>query len=500
MPRNALCLLSRLSLHVLAAALVLLAVPAVSWAADGSKFIAQTGSTALQPGQSGTVSVTMRNTGTTTWTAAAGYKLGSENPQDNVTWGKNRIHLAPGDTIKPGEEKTFTFSVTAPSAAGWYNLQWRMLREGVAWFGDLSANRIVQVLGAWDISAFVAQTGSTALQPGQSGTVSVTMRNTGTTTWTAAAGYKLGSENPRDNVTWGTNRIQLAPGDAIKPGEQKTFTFTVRAPSAAGSYNLQWRMLREGVAWFGALSANRTVQVLASAGGGYRTDYEYACSWKRGATTGSASLRLDTSGPSGLQGTLTTAQTNGAVEKKPFVLSNPSHPQAGATTWLYHQTEDNVRCELHLLDSGTELVWKNCSNGLYQQCVAMTQDVRSAMATAACSCGSLSGMALMECTRACLVGGIEQGPLEDFNAAARARCMQDLVSIVKCLVIWARSEPGMEVCENASGAVEELCWGWVNFGRDQTAGGSCSSSMECAGGSFCVMVKGGRWTCGSMRN
>lgn len=228
MPRSALCLPSRPSLHALAVALVLLSMPAVSWAADGSKFVAQTGPTALQPGQSATVSVTMRNTGTTTWTAAAGYKLGSENPQDNVTWGKNRTQLATGDTIKPGEEKTFTFSVTAPSAAGWYNLHWRMLKEGVAWFGDLSANRIVQVLGGWDISAFVGQTGPTSLQAGQSGTVSVTMRNTGSTTWTAAAGYKLGSENPRDNVTWGTNRIQLAPATPSSPASRR------RSPSPSG--------------------------------------------------------------------------------------------------------------------------------------------------------------------------------------------------------------------------------------------------------------------------
>lgn len=266
-------------------------------------------------------------------------------------------------------------------------------------------------------------------------------------------------------------------------------------------------MLREGVAWFGALSANRTVQVLASAGGGYRTDYEYACSWKKGATAGSASLGLHISGPSGLQGTLTTAHANGGVEQKPFVLSNPSHPQPGATTWLYRQTDDNVRCELHLLDSGTELVWKNCSNGLYQQCVAINQDVHGAMATAACSCGSLSGMPLMECTRACLAAKVEQSVLGDLAGAARARmraaCTQDLVSLIKCVVIWwkltVHPGPGMEVCENDSEEVEDLCWGWVNFVMGELGGGSCSSSMQCAAGSFCIM-DGGDWTCGSLRN
>jgi len=49
----------------------------------------------------------MKNTGTTSWTAADSYRLGSQNPQDNWNWGINRVYLPAGETIAPGQSKTF---------------------------------------------------------------------------------------------------------------------------------------------------------------------------------------------------------------------------------------------------------------------------------------------------------------------------------------------------------------------------------------------------------
>ena len=233
-------------------------------AADGSSFISQVVPVALKPGQGATVSVTMKNTGTTTWTEASGYRLGSQNPQDNLIWGTGRVYLAAGESIAPGQQKTFTFTVTAPLVASSYNFQWRMLREGVAWFGAYSTNVAINVTTAnVNASGFVSQSVPSTLATGQTTSVSVTMRNLGNTVWVrnGSLGWKLGSWNPQDNTTWGTNRVNLAAGDAIGPGQQKTFTFNVTAPSSAGTYNFQWRMLEETVEWFGALSTNQAIQV-----------------------------------------------------------------------------------------------------------------------------------------------------------------------------------------------------------------------------------------------
>jgi hypothetical protein len=100
---------------------------------------------------------------------------------------------------------------------------------------------------------------------GQQYTVSVSMKNTGSTTWTSTTNFRLGSQNPRDNTTWlkPANRVNLASGDSIATNQTKTFTFTVTAPSTPGTYNFQWQMVQEGVAWFGDMTQNVAVNVQA---------------------------------------------------------------------------------------------------------------------------------------------------------------------------------------------------------------------------------------------
>ena len=88
----------------------------------------------------------MQNTGTTTWTDAAQFHLGSQNPQDNTRWGVLRVAL-PGP-VAPGANVTFSFSVTAPNSVGTYNFQWRMVQDAVEWFGDFTTNVAVSVAGA----------------------------------------------------------------------------------------------------------------------------------------------------------------------------------------------------------------------------------------------------------------------------------------------------------------------------------------------------------------
>ena len=116
-------------------------IPTIS----NAKYISQNVPTVMSPGATVSVSITLQNTGKTNWTKADGFQLGSQNEQDNTTWGTNRIELNEGETIAPGANKTFTFDVTVPSEESVYNFQWRMMQEGVNWFGDISPNRLVNV-------------------------------------------------------------------------------------------------------------------------------------------------------------------------------------------------------------------------------------------------------------------------------------------------------------------------------------------------------------------
>jgi hypothetical protein len=79
---------------------------------NNAVFVSQTVPTTMTAGLRYPVAVRMRNTGSTTWSAAHLYRLGAQNPIDNGTWGRARVFL-PGD-VAPGAEVTFNFTVVGP--------------------------------------------------------------------------------------------------------------------------------------------------------------------------------------------------------------------------------------------------------------------------------------------------------------------------------------------------------------------------------------------------
>ncbi len=83
----------------------------------------------------------------------------------------------------------------------------------------------------------------------------VTMRNTGTATWTRAGGYKLGAVDDSDPLKAGDPRIWLAEGDAVPPGGEHTFEIPLQAPDEAATVHTDWRMVHEAVTWFGETAA-----------------------------------------------------------------------------------------------------------------------------------------------------------------------------------------------------------------------------------------------------
>ncbi len=109
---------------------------------NAAQFISQSVPSSMVTGQVYPVSVTMKNTGTNTWTSAAAYSLGSQNPISNSTWGANRFALPA--SVAPGATATISINVTAPTP-GSYNFQSQMVQDGVAWFGDYSTNVVVAV-------------------------------------------------------------------------------------------------------------------------------------------------------------------------------------------------------------------------------------------------------------------------------------------------------------------------------------------------------------------
>lgn len=97
---------------------------------------------ALACGQSVMAAITMRNTGTSTWTRDT-HKLGIVDDSDPLFPGPDtRVWLPEGTTVAPNGEHTFAFSLTAPLAPGGALTDWQMVHEGVQWFGAIAAQDV----------------------------------------------------------------------------------------------------------------------------------------------------------------------------------------------------------------------------------------------------------------------------------------------------------------------------------------------------------------------
>lgn len=106
-----------------------------AWAQNGAQYISDTIPATMDLGVTYTPTVTMKNTGATTWTDNPDYNFGPPDvgpPNPAADWGP-RTDV--GGSVAPNEEHVFTLSIT-PNAIGVYDCRWRMVQEQVEWFGD----------------------------------------------------------------------------------------------------------------------------------------------------------------------------------------------------------------------------------------------------------------------------------------------------------------------------------------------------------------------------
>jgi hypothetical protein len=114
-----------------------------------------------------------------------------------------------------------------------------------------------------DDAAVYARWDPGQMATGSSDTATVVAVNMGSTTWTQAAFYRLGSQAPQDNTIWGTARADL-PVASVDPQEPVLFSFPVTAPTSQGQFAFSWQMVRDPEKFFGSvLSPPETITVAA---------------------------------------------------------------------------------------------------------------------------------------------------------------------------------------------------------------------------------------------
>ena len=217
--------------------------------ADAAQYISRSGATSVFAGADFFATYTMKNTGSTTWTAATGYSL-SILPSTDTTWTANRINV-PG-SIAPSSSLSNAALCTAPITPGTYTMQWQMMKSGVLFGETTPVASIVVVLGA-DDAQYVSEVGIPAtIVHGQTFVGTVTMKNLGTATWDGT--YSL--------VPTGTNAFGVTgiAATSTVQNANRAFTATFTAPATPGTYTFRMRM-QHGTTKFGQPTPSVTITV-----------------------------------------------------------------------------------------------------------------------------------------------------------------------------------------------------------------------------------------------
>jgi Ig-like domain from next to BRCA1 gene len=232
---------------------------------DNAAYLSQSTPGEMNPGQSYGVSVTMKNTGRSTW-KQGNYSLKLMNITESAakTWSINSVDV--NSTVSPGNEVVFNFTVVAP-VEGAYNIQWQMA-DGNAFFGEPSANVPVRVLGPTppvvtdeisNNSQFVSQQVPADMEEGHTYDVVVIMKNSGTMTWNPGENrLKISTKGGDNTENWSVANVELS--SPVYSGSNVTFSFKVTAPNKDGNYNFQSQVVKNDK-FFGEPSTNVIVNV-----------------------------------------------------------------------------------------------------------------------------------------------------------------------------------------------------------------------------------------------
>lgn len=194
-------------------------VTPVTQAGNDSSFVSQQVPSTMTAGQSYPITITLKNTGTTTWTSASNYRLGAITPLDNFIWGKNRVNLQ--SSVAPASNAVFSFSVTAPTTTGNYTFQWRMVQEAVQWFGTSTPGVQISVVSA------IPSTPSAIVASSVSNTQS-------TLSWTASIGgvAPVSYRVYRNGSAVATTTTNTYADSGLQPAT--VYSYSVSAIDAAG--------------------------------------------------------------------------------------------------------------------------------------------------------------------------------------------------------------------------------------------------------------------------
>lgn len=116
------------------------AFAATTTSANDAEVISNTIPTTMIAGKTYSASITVKNTGSTTWTNANSFRLTAVGGSD--PFGRVNYYLNSSESIKPGQSKTFTMNMIAPASTGTYTTDWIMTQGSGGQFGQTLIEKV----------------------------------------------------------------------------------------------------------------------------------------------------------------------------------------------------------------------------------------------------------------------------------------------------------------------------------------------------------------------
>jgi hypothetical protein len=216
-------------------------IPRSNWQ---SQFISMnTGSSSWCAGETRTVTVTVKNVGSSTWSNA------SPDINIGVKWNAEPDYLVRTDAngLAPGATQTYSLTITSPLTGGSNNLTFDVVNEGNCWFGNNNGScgpgNLVYVSSVITITPVPAQpsviTGSTSPCQTSSQTYSVTNVSGVTYNWTFPSGWTQTGGGTTNSVTvtvgTGSGNIAVTPSNSCGNGTARTLSVTTTTVPAQPS-------------------------------------------------------------------------------------------------------------------------------------------------------------------------------------------------------------------------------------------------------------------------
>jgi hypothetical protein len=179
-----------------------------------------------------------------------------------VSWDGLRTPLA-------GTARTQIAAINAqilvPATPGTYKLRYDIVQEGVAWFSGQGMQTPVKTVSVIvpPLSATYSAPATVIGAANAMVTVPVTITNAGSATWQPGAFNASYHLYVPSGAVFVWDGVRTALPEAVAPGQAVTLNVIVKMPSAAGSYDLRFDVVQEGVAWFsgqGVPMGNATLQ------------------------------------------------------------------------------------------------------------------------------------------------------------------------------------------------------------------------------------------------